>query len=362
MASRGGLKNSIAVLASALACASCVRQVQTSAPRAPSRSAVSVVMARQVQNAVDAGDGDPEARELRKRLAANANDLDARILLARLYSRKGLPDLALEHYRLAEALFPDSVVVTLALAKALRDAGETGEALKAVEAGVAKHPEGSWELLSLEAILEDDQRRFADAEVVHREALALAPGRSALLNNLGYNLLLQGQFEAAAAEFRQAVEVDPRSGIARNNLGIALASESRSVPGQALSEWQRSAGAAVAHNNLAAVLIEQGRYEEARAELLVALRLRRDFPEALANMKLVSERDGQSATVPVDSQPVNLWKRIASTLAKITGARTASNTPASGGAKAGPVSASVTPVISAPPAGSDDEERGKGDQ
>ena len=42
-------------------------------------------MQRQVEHAVYAGEGDPEIRSLRQRLAANANDLDARIMLARAY-------------------------------------------------------------------------------------------------------------------------------------------------------------------------------------------------------------------------------------------------------------------------------------
>src|SRR5262245_37568559 len=102
---------------------SCVRQVRTVSGTVPP-TAVAAAMARQVQNAADAGDGDLEAKTLRKRLAANSDDLDARIQLARLYSRRGLPDLALEHYRLAAAQFPDVPIVVLALAKTLRESGE----------------------------------------------------------------------------------------------------------------------------------------------------------------------------------------------------------------------------------------------
>jgi len=360
---------SIAILIGALVSTSCVHRVQQAAtPRAPAKTAVSVVMARQVQNAVDAGEGDVEARALRKRLAAHADDLDARILLARLYSRHGLPDLALEHYRLAAALFPDSIMVTIELAKALRDIGEIAEALQVAESGITRHRGGNWEAFSLKGILEDDQGRFAQAEVDHRAALALSPARSALLNNLGYNLLLQEQFEAAAAEFRQALAADPGSGIARNNLGVALASESHPASGEALAEWQKSAGQAVAHNNFAAVLMEQGRYAEARSELRTALELRRNFPEALANMELVSEKDGQLASVPVPIQPVNFWRRMASTWAKITETRVAtpklptSETPVSGAAKSGNTSASVTAATSAAHTSHDADGGSKGDQ
>ena len=307
------------LLACTLACASCTHQVQT-ASRGVSQPAVPAVKARRVENAADAGEGDLEARALRRRLAANADDLDARMALAQLYSRRGLPDLALEHYRLAAARFPDSLGAARAFAQTLREMGETPQALKAVEEFLARHPGASWEMLSLEGILEDELGRQMPAEAAHRAALALSPGRSALHNNLGYNLLLQGQAEAAAAEFRRAIEIDPRAQIAHNNLGAALAAQS--YAGEALAEWQRSGDPAAAHNNLAAVLMEQGHYAEARAELETALGYRRNFPEALANLKLVAEKDGRPAEVPA--------KRSASKRAKPVGVA-ASVTGAAGG-------------------------------
>jgi Flp pilus assembly protein TadD len=293
--------------------------------------AVTAVMTRQVENAIDAGEGDLQLRALRKRLAADAHDLDARILLARLYAKRGLPDLALEHYRLAAAQFPDSAIVTLSLAKTLRQMGEAEGALEAVRTYLAKYPSAAanWELLSLQGILEDEQGRFTPAETAHRAALALEPGSSALHNNLGYNLLLQGQADAAAIEFRRAIEIDPRSPVAHNNLGAALALQSHSS--EALLEWRRSADPAVAHNNLAAVLIEEGRYPEARAELQTALEFRRDFPAALGNLRLVAAKDGGPATLPAVAQRGSLSKRR-SKMDSTTGATTpmAENVPETG--------------------------------
>lgn len=294
-------------------CASCTHQVQTSAP-----TSVSTVMTRQVQNAVDAGEGDIELRALRKRLAANPADLDSRILLARLYLRRGYSDLALEHQRLAAVQFPDSSIAALELAKTLRQMAEPAEALKVTGEFLAKHPGQSWELQSLEGILEDERGEFARAEKAHRAALEIDSQRSSLHNNLGYNLLLQGKPEPAASEFRRAIEIDPRSQVAHNNLGAALIAAS--APAEALSEWQKAAGPAAAHNNLAAVLIEQGRYEEARAELEVALKARSDFPEARANLILVAQHDGKTSTNPVPA-PVNFWKRFTSTLGWLAGAQ-----------------------------------------
>ncbi|PWT99662.1 MAG: hypothetical protein C5B51_26655 [Terriglobia bacterium] len=296
MSGRVARTNNWAAVACALLCASCTHQLQT-ASRAVSQPTVGAVKTRRVENAADGGEGNLELRALRKRLAAHADDLDARLALARYYTEHGWPDLGLEHYRFASARFPDSIEAAKNLAKALREMGETEQALRVVQQNLEQHAGGSWELRSLEGILEDEQGHLAEAEAAHRAAVALNPGRSALHNNLGYNLLLQGKTEGAAAEFHRALELDPHAQIARNNLGAALAAQSHS--GEALSEWQHSSDAAAAHNNLAVVLMEQSRYAEARAELEAALGLRRNFAEALANLKLVAEKEGQPATVSV---------------------------------------------------------------
>jgi len=314
----------------ALATVSCTHHLQTASP-----PAVTTVMTRQARNAVELGDGDLEAQQLRKRLAADARDLDARVLLARVYARRGLPDLALEHYRLAAVQFPDSPAVALALAKTLREMGESEGALKAIADSTVQ----TWELLSLKGIILDEQGRFALAEPVHRAALAVDPNRSGLRTNLGYNLLLQGQGEAAAAELRRALEIDPHSAVAHNNLAMALVLQAHPLPAQALAEWQRTLDPAEAHNNLAAVLIEQGRFEEARAELNLALASRRNFPAAMSNLELVAQRDGRPATVPAVAEPVNLWKHLTSTWAKLIGNRSAPKPQESAGAGDVPVDA-----------------------
>jgi Flp pilus assembly protein TadD len=271
-------------------------------------------MERQVANAANAGEGDAELRALRTRLAANPKDLDARVLLARLYKQRGLADLAVEHYRLAAALFPESAVVHIELAKTLREMGVPQEALRVVREFAAAQP-SDWQALSLEGVLEDEQGDLARAEKSHRAAVALAPERSSLHNNLGYNLLTQGRADDAIAEFRRALQLDPKSEIAHNNLGAALASKPDAGPKDALAEFNRSGRAADAHNNLAAVLIEQRRYEEARNELAAALKAQPGMPAALANLKLVSQLDGKPAPVAAvnargASSHQSLWARV----------------------------------------------------
>jgi tetratricopeptide (TPR) repeat protein len=273
-------------------------------------------MTRQIENAVDLGDGDVEARRWRQRLAANGNDLDARIALAKLYANRGLPDLAIEHYRLAAELNPDLPGLAVLLAKSLRDMNEPAEASRVVAAFVSRHPKESWELLSLQGILEDEQGRFKQGEASYRAALEIDPSQTSPHNNLGYNLLLQGHADAAAEEFRKAIAIDPHSAIAHNNLGTALMFSKSGKSEQAFAEWKKSADPAAAHNNLAAVFLEQGHYPEARQELASALQFRPDYTAALANLRLVAAADGGPATPPASIARVNLWKRMTSSVSK----------------------------------------------
>jgi Flp pilus assembly protein TadD len=291
--------------------ASCTRQVQV-ASQPSTHTKTQALLMRQVENAVELGDGDVEARRWRQRLAANAGDLDARLALAKLYASRGQPDLAIEHYRLAAELNPGLPVVTLLLAKALRDMNEPAEASRVIALFVNQHPKESWELLSLKGILEDEQGRFKQGEASYRAALAIDSTETSLHNNLGYNLLLQGHAESAAEEFRKAIAMDPHSVIAHNNLGTALMFAKSGKSEQAFAEWRKSGDPAAAHNNLAAVFMEQGHYPEARQEIASALQFRPDYPAALKNLRLVAAADGGPATPAPAVARVNLWKRMTS--------------------------------------------------
>jgi tetratricopeptide (TPR) repeat protein len=90
----------------------------------------------------------------------------------------------------------------------------------------------------------DERGKYADAENSHRAALALDANRSALHNNLGYNLTLQGKRDAAIAEFHRALELDSNSEFARNNLAMlqAINGGANGKPGQtpeSVNFWKR---------------------------------------------------------------------------------------------------------------------------
>jgi len=268
-------------------------------------------MERQVQNAKEVGDGDYETRALRQRMAKEPDNLEVRLALAKRYQAVGSPELALEHYRLAAVRFPENAEVHLLLAKSLRRAGSREEATHMLQEFLAAHPQPTPDFASLLGILLDEQKQWAEGEHAHREALAMAPKSDSLHNNLGYNLLMQWKNDAAAGEFQEALKLNPHSQVARNNLGMALANK----PDQAAVAWQSVGDPAAAHNNMAALLIQQGRYAEARKELDLSLGYNRTYSAALNNLKLVSELDGKPAIIT--AKPVQTrWGRLKTGLRK----------------------------------------------
>ena len=300
-----------------LSCACTHRIITVHDPLPPQAPAVRATMQRQILNAVDAGEGDIELRKLRERIAAVPSDVDARLALAAHYGARGFSDLELEHYRVAAERFPDSERATLALAKALHRARLDQDARDCLVSFCKRNPKAPADLFSWVGILEDDLGNFESAEPWHRAAVERQPDRDSPHNNLGYNLLLQRHPNEAAVEFRRALALNPRSEVARNNLGVALAAD----PKEAVLQWQSVRDPATAHSNLAAVFMEQKRYAEARREIQTALEYSPHHPAALDNLKVLAELDGKGEEVSKGTAR----HRVALVLRKVLGTNSAAN-------------------------------------
>ncbi|MBI3210111.1 MAG: tetratricopeptide repeat protein [Candidatus Solibacter usitatus] len=283
-----------------LSVASCTHRPQD---RAVAKNVVvaSPFAQNQIENAVDAGDGDIVARALRERLVADPTNLDARLQLAAHYRQQGVQELAIEHYTLAAERAPDNQRVILLRAQALHEMGLTKKAADSISLFLSRHQPANSDLPAWLGILRDDLGEYAAAESAHRAAVSLNPSSAKMHNNLGYNLLLRSKRDEAIAEFRRALALDPLMNVARNNLGLALTRDG-TLPdrNEALQQWIAAANPAVAHNNMAAVLMEQGHYAEARKELEAALGFQRNYTPALKNLDLLAKMEGkQNAVLPM---------------------------------------------------------------
>jgi Flp pilus assembly protein TadD len=286
---------------------SCAQHNQTALKTTPPPSP----MERQILNAVDAGDGDAELHMLRARVIDSPASVTARLELGKAYEQRGYPELALDHFRWAVERSPESADAHLVLARALDHTGHSAEAIAMLTVFLEANPQSSPTLYSWLGIMRDDAADWNGSEQAYRDAMARsAEDHDYLHNNLGYSLLKQGQNDTAAAEFRAALKLNPHSEIARDNLGIALANN----PKEAILNLQSLNEPAVAHSNLAAILMEQGNYAEARKELQIALQYNQSNPAALKNLELLSSLDGKPVTVPAatlsNANPTARWSRM----------------------------------------------------
>ena len=293
-----------AVIAGLLAATVGVQAEERKPRKVKPATAVETVMDRQIRNAVDAGDGDLLTRSLRQKVVEQPGNVDARLALGTDYERQGADELAIEHYRIAAGEYGSEIAASR-LARTLDRLGESDQAVEVLVRFCDSHAAASSRILSELGILEDEMNRQSGGEQYHRRALGAAlvesaPGQDALHSNLGYNLISQKKFVEAEEQLRVALELNPRSETARNNLALALSSAPAATAAQvteAILQWQSLSGPAAAHNNLAAVYLEQSRYAEARRELERALAFDRANGAALKNWEVLAILDGKPAQV-----------------------------------------------------------------
>jgi tetratricopeptide (TPR) repeat protein len=113
---------------------------------------------------------------------------------------------------------------------------------------------------------------------------------------LGDEYLKRNQADAALAELREAVRIEPRSGRAHYYLAVALQTLQR--PDEAAKEYEISLALNerfyLAHLNLSAILLSRGQYAAARRECERAAELEPDDGRAVANLAAVAWQSGDS--------------------------------------------------------------------
>ncbi|MCL4692417.1 MAG: tetratricopeptide repeat protein, partial [Candidatus Hydrogenedentes bacterium] len=144
------------------------------------------------------------------------------------------------------------------------------------------------------------------AEQHLREAIAVAPASVDAHNNLGIALLLQGEDEAAAAQFEQALELNPDDPDALINAANAQLAQGDA---EAAIEMYRRAIAATpfnvkAHYNLGVALAQSGDLEDAVASYREAVALQPDdasLHASLANGLLQQGKYPEAATEALEA-------------------------------------------------------------
>jgi tetratricopeptide (TPR) repeat protein len=134
--------------------------------------------------------------------------------------------------------------------------------------------------------------RIPNAIAAGRQATKLAPRDATAFYNLGLALADGGQFREAAAEYRRALALNPRYGMAANNLGTLLekqlddVAEAKKFYTLAIEIDPRHAEA---QNNLGAILSADGDLDAARACFNAAIEGNPSFIHAHFNLSTLKK-------------------------------------------------------------------------
>lgn len=218
----------------------------------------------------DLGRWDEAAVSYRRALDLKPDYAEAYNNLGSTLHAQGEFEDAIDSYRRAMVLNPASVEVHNNLGCALQESGEAEQAIACYERALKIKPDSAETHYNLAGIFQA-QARLDEAVANYRRALELKPDYAEAHNNLGNALKELGRMEEAAASYQRALvyKIDAQT---LCNLGILYSGAEQ----YALAEsWYRralevDAVSVVAHRNLSAIMVNDGRTAEARKHMDLA--------------------------------------------------------------------------------------------
>lgn len=140
-----------------------------------------------------------------------------------------------------------------------------------------------------------EQGRLRDAAALLRRAVVLRPDNPMIRSNLGLVLTHLGESDEAAVHYRRALELEPNYPEAHTNLGFWLVTKGRRD--EAITHWRQAirldGNYAAPWYNWGSLLAREGDWAEAESKLRRALQLRPDYGEAHANLAVVLWNTGR---------------------------------------------------------------------
>ncbi|HSV70571.1 MAG TPA: tetratricopeptide repeat protein [Methylibium sp.] len=228
-----------------------------------------------------------------KLLKAHPQDVALHNLHGSACSEQAQLARAVESFRRAAALAPQSPELQFNLAVTLGRLGKLDEAVAVYRRALTLKPDFAVAHYNLGTALKD-LGRHADAVAALQRAVALQPGYLAAHANLGAALQALGRLDEAVASYRAALAIGPS---AKGHLSLASALRARGRLDEAAAELQRAIalepGYADAHNNLGETRWDQGEVEAALGHWRAALAIAADHAEAHYNLGILCYDGGR---------------------------------------------------------------------
>jgi tetratricopeptide (TPR) repeat protein len=177
---------------------------------------------------------------LQDRIKANSKDIDAHVKLGTVYQNQGTFDKAIEEFKKAIELDPNSMVAHSSL-----------------------------------AYIYEDQNRLDEAITEFKELLRIQPNLPQIHVGLGFLYEKQGMLDDAISEMKKAIQIDPKYSVAMINLGIFY--RKKGMLDEAIEQFKKlieiQPDAAAFHGFLGNLYREKGDLTKAEDELKKALKI-----------------------------------------------------------------------------------------
>ncbi len=208
-------------------------------------------------------------------LDVTENNYVARFLLARTLYIDGKLDESISQYEKSLKVSPNQPNERVNMATVLAEKGRFDEAVEQYRSVLDVTPESAIAHNNLANVLWA-QGKIDEAISYYRKALEIKPDYAKAYSNLGRALQVQGKFEEAAGCYRRSLRINPNQPVVYNNLGSVILSM-QGEPSLAAAQFREALLLEPNYNsariNLATVLVMQGKFDEAIEHYEQALRI-----------------------------------------------------------------------------------------
>lgn len=240
----------------------------------------------EAEHAIAAGRLDQARLMIGNAIKAGAEGPKVDLLLAELAFESGDFHAALGRYEGLLAADPGNPLHFERAGISAFRTGDLGRAAAHLKRATSM-PGASWRAWNARGVVADHLADPEAAELAYAQAAALAHDRPEILNNMGWSLLLRGEWERALELLERATTLDPKSRRIADNAELARAALSgdlpRRLPGESEEDW-------TARLNDAGVIASiRGDQRRAAAAFAQALEARSRWFERAANNLAITE-------------------------------------------------------------------------
>jgi protein O-GlcNAc transferase len=228
-------------------------------------------------------------RALEKAIELQPRYADVHSSLGVLYAQLGRVNESRECFKRALEINPAYLRARVMLAKTYNDQGERGRAIEELETSLSTAPSFFMDQLKELEALVAHEAPASDCEAAFRRLLEEKPSSAQVSKQIALEAIQNGEYDAAAAELKKALSMNPHYPDIHNLLGIAYAN--RGMTDDAIVEFETA-------------LKINPDYLKARLNLALSLYEKGAKDESMRNLEIVLELD------PENELAVNLFREL----------------------------------------------------